>query len=114
MCKRWRPHPTTSSPSTRVRCRASSSTPGNAYDVSIRPGFGRRHPARHAARRECFHEGGNLEVPGEHALSVAGGMFIPPRRWVYYSLMINWLDGEGGDVPKWRARLSVLASRFSR
>jgi beta-lactamase class A len=48
----------------------------------------------------AFMKGGNLEVPGEHALSVAGGMFIPPRRWVYYSLMINWLDGEGGDVAQ--------------
>lgn len=44
----------------------------------------------------AFLKGGNVDSDGEHALSIAGGMFIPPRRWVYYSLMINWLDGEGG------------------
>jgi beta-lactamase class A len=46
----------------------------------------------------AFMKGGSIDVPGEHALSIAGGMFIPTRRWAYYSLMINWTDAEGGTV----------------
>jgi beta-lactamase class A len=48
----------------------------------------------------AFLKGGSLEVDGERAVSLAGGMFIPPRRWVYYSLIINWLDREGGELAE--------------
>ncbi|MCC8986906.1 MAG: class A beta-lactamase-related serine hydrolase [Candidatus Contendobacter sp.] len=48
----------------------------------------------------AFLKGGSIDFGGEHAFSVAGGMFIPPRRWVYYSLMTNWLDAEGGDTAE--------------
>lgn len=48
----------------------------------------------------AFMKGGSIDFGGEHALSIAGGMFIPPRRWVYYSLIINWLGGEGGEVAE--------------
>lgn len=46
----------------------------------------------------AFLKGGSIDFGGEHALSIAGGVFIPDHRWVYYSLMINWVDGEAGDV----------------
>jgi beta-lactamase class A len=46
----------------------------------------------------AFLKGGSLDLFDEHALSIAGGMFIPARRWVYYSLMINWVDGQGGTT----------------
>lgn len=48
----------------------------------------------------AFMKGGSIDFGKEHALSIAGGVFMPPRRWAYYSLMINWLDGDGGDVAE--------------
>jgi beta-lactamase class A len=58
-----------------------------------------------------FLKGGSIDFRDEHALSIAGGMFIPDRRWAdykqtlipdrrwaYYSFMINWVDGEAGTV----------------
>ncbi len=48
----------------------------------------------------AFMKGGSIDFGGQHGLSIAGGVFIPPRRWVYYSLMINWLDGQAGDVAE--------------
>lgn len=47
----------------------------------------------------AFMKRGSIDFGGEYALSIAGGMFIPPRRWVYYSLMINcggWRGRRGG------------------
>lgn len=46
----------------------------------------------------AFMKGGSIDFGGDHALSIAGGVFIPPRRWAYYSLMINWTDAQGGEV----------------
>lgn len=46
----------------------------------------------------AFMKGGSIDFVGEHALSIAGGVFIPSRRWAYYSLMINWTDAQGGEV----------------
>jgi beta-lactamase class A len=46
----------------------------------------------------AFMKGGSIDFGGEHALSIAGGVFIPPRRWAYYSLMLNWTDAQGGEV----------------
>jgi beta-lactamase class A len=49
----------------------------------------------------AFAKGGSIdtegEPEGEHAISLAGGAYIPDR-WVYFSLIINWTDGEGGVV----------------
>ncbi len=44
----------------------------------------------------AFHKSGSIDFRHEHALTLAGGVFIPDRRWVYYSFLINWVDGEGG------------------
>lgn len=60
----------------------------------------------------AFMKGGSIDFGGEHALSIAGGMFIPPRRWAYYSLMINWLDGEGGDVAEVQSPFASACKRI--
>jgi beta-lactamase class A len=36
-----------------------------------------------------YMKGGSLDAESEHALSIAGGAFIP-ERWVYFSLIVNW------------------------
>jgi beta-lactamase class A len=43
----------------------------------------------------AFLKGGSIDFSGEHALSLAGGMYVPDR-WVYFCLIINWTDAEGG------------------
>ena len=50
----------------------------------------------------AFLKGGNLDFRHEHALSLAGGAFIPEHRWVYYSFLINWVDDEGGTTSEVR------------
>lgn len=45
-----------------------------------------------------FLKGGSIDFNGEHALSLAGGMFVPRSRWVYFGMIINWTDAEGGTV----------------
>ena len=34
-------------------------------------------------------KGGSIDVPGFHALAIAGGMFFN-RRWVYFACILNW------------------------
>jgi beta-lactamase class A len=60
----------------------------------------------------AFMKGGSIDFGGEHTLSIAGGVFVPPRRWAYYSLMINWLDGEGGDVAEVQAPFTATCKRI--
>ena len=50
----------------------------------------------------AFLKGGNIDFRHEHVFSLAGGVFIPERRWVYYSFLINWVDGEGGTTSEVR------------
>jgi beta-lactamase class A len=45
----------------------------------------------------AFLKGGAIDFNRDHALSVAGGMYIPAR-WVYYSLIANWTDADGGST----------------
>ncbi len=47
----------------------------------------------------AFLKGGSIDFAPEHALSVAGGMWVP-KRWVYFSMMINWTDKEAGPVAE--------------
>ena len=47
----------------------------------------------------AFVKGGSIDFSGEHALSLAGGMYVPDR-WVYFSLIINWTDAEAGPVAE--------------
>lgn len=37
----------------------------------------------------AFLKGGNIDVPGFHAVCVAGGMFFD-QRWVFFAFTINW------------------------
>jgi beta-lactamase class A len=41
----------------------------------------------------AFAKGGSIDFEGDHALTFAGGMYLPDR-WVYYALLLNWTDAE--------------------
>jgi beta-lactamase class A len=45
-----------------------------------------------------FGKGGNVDTPGFHAYSFAGGMFFS-KRWVFFSYTINW-NAAGQHDPK--------------
>jgi beta-lactamase class A len=47
-----------------------------------------------------FSKGGSFDFRQEHALSLAGGVFIPRRRWAYFSVTCNWVDGEAGSAAE--------------
>jgi beta-lactamase class A len=42
-----------------------------------------------------FGKGGSIDFGGSHVLTFAGGMYVPDR-WVYFALLANWTDAEGG------------------
>jgi beta-lactamase class A len=42
-----------------------------------------------------FGKGGSIDFDESHVLTFAGGMYVPDR-WVYFALMLNWTDAEGG------------------
>ena len=61
-----------------------------------------------------FSKGGSFEFRQEHVLSLAGGVFIPRRRWAYFSVTCNWVDGEGGSTAEEKdAFLRILHNIFS-
>lgn len=43
-----------------------------------------------------FGKGGSIDFGGSHVLTFAGGLYVP-NRWVYFALLTNWTDAEGGD-----------------
>jgi beta-lactamase class A len=51
-----------------------------------------------------FGKGGNVDTPGFHAYSFAGGMFFS-ERWVFFSYTINWTSDKdvGGTIKEWQA-----------
>jgi beta-lactamase class A len=52
-----------------------------------------------------FGKGGNVDTPGFHAYSFAGGMFFS-KRWVFFSYTINWdapAEHDPATVKKWQA-----------
>src|SRR5262249_46475102 len=60
-----------------------------------------------------FSKGGSFEFRQEHVLSLAGGVFIPRRRWAYFSVTCNWVDGEGGSTAEEKdAFLRILHNIF--
>ena len=62
----------------------------------------------------AFHKSGSIDFRREHALTLAGGVFIPDRRWAYYSFLINWVDGEGGSTGEVRPLgIAVLRNIFA-
>ena len=42
-----------------------------------------------------FGKGGSIDFGGSHVLTFAGGLYVPDR-WVYFALLLNWTDAEGG------------------
>jgi beta-lactamase class A len=44
-----------------------------------------------------FLKGGSLDAFSDHVLSAAGGMYVA-QRWVYFAMIFNWSDAEGGSV----------------
>ena len=42
-------------------------------------------------------KGGSLDAFSDHVLSAAGGMYVA-QRWVYFAVILNWSDDEGGSV----------------
>jgi beta-lactamase class A len=44
-----------------------------------------------------FLKGGSLDAFSDHVLSAAGGMYVA-QRWVYFAVILNWSDAEGGTV----------------
>jgi beta-lactamase class A len=44
-----------------------------------------------------FVKGGSLDAFSDHVLSAAGGMYVA-QRWVYFAVILNWSDEEGGSV----------------
>jgi len=42
-----------------------------------------------------FGKGGSIDFNGSHVLTFAGGMYVPSR-WVYFALLLNWTDDQGG------------------
>jgi beta-lactamase class A len=47
----------------------------------------------------AFGKGGSIDFEPDHALSFAGGMYVS-KRWVYFSMIINWTDAEAGPVAE--------------
>jgi beta-lactamase class A len=41
-----------------------------------------------------FGKGGAISANGHHALTFAGGLYVPDR-WVYFALLLNWTDADG-------------------
>jgi beta-lactamase class A len=48
----------------------------------------------------AFMKGGSADFHDFHVISIAGGMFVPPDRWVYFGMIINWTDADGGPVDE--------------
>ena len=45
----------------------------------------------------AFLKGGSLDAFTDHVLSAAGGMYLA-QRWVYFAVILNWSNDEGGSV----------------
>ena len=42
-----------------------------------------------------FGKGGSIDFDGSHVLTFGGGVYVPDR-WVYFAMLLNWTDSEGG------------------
>ena len=56
----------------------------------------------------AFAKGGSIDVPGFHAVCVAGGMFFD-NRWVYFCLIINWYAPAETDTDTVSAFLAAAS-----
>jgi beta-lactamase class A len=60
----------------------------------------------------AFAKGGSIDVPGHHALCVAGGMFLS-NRWAYYCLIINWEAPAVADPETVNAYVAAVRQAFT-
>jgi hypothetical protein len=60
----------------------------------------------------AFVKGGSIDFNGEHALCLAGGVFLPARRWAYFGMTINWTDAEGGRVAEEGPRFAAVVNEI--
>jgi beta-lactamase class A len=60
----------------------------------------------------AFVKGGSIDFNGEHALCLAGGIFIPASRWAYFAMTINWTDREGGTVADQGPQFGAVATQI--
>jgi beta-lactamase class A len=44
----------------------------------------------------AYAKSGNADVPGFHARSIAGGLFVAGR-WIYFAFVLNWNAAEPDD-----------------
>ena len=44
----------------------------------------------------AYAKSGDADVPGFHARSIAGGLFVADR-WVYFAFVLNWYEAEADD-----------------
>ncbi|MDQ3694870.1 MAG: serine hydrolase [Chloroflexota bacterium] len=56
-----------------------------------------------------FGKGGSIDFDGSHVLNLAGGLYVPDR-WVYFALLLNWTDAEGGTSAEVRGP-AIAAAR---
>lgn len=59
-----------------------------------------------------FGKGGEIEASGQHALSFAGGMYVPDR-WIYFALLLNWTDGDGAAAEIEEAFIAAARHIFT-
>jgi beta-lactamase class A len=60
-----------------------------------------------------FGKGGSIDFSGSHVLTFAGGLYTADR-WVYFALLTNWLDAEGGHSLEERGpTIEVVRSIFT-
>jgi beta-lactamase class A len=57
----------------------------------------------------AFVKGGQIDVPGFHALCAPGGMFFD-NRWVFFCLTINWFAPAGTDPATVGAYLAASSN----
>ena len=59
-----------------------------------------------------FGKGGAISANGHHALTFAGGMYVPDR-WVYFALLLNWTDADGDAAEIQGAYIDAAHSVFT-
>lgn len=59
----------------------------------------------------AFLKGGSIDFDTDHALSMAGGMWVG-QRWVYFAFLINWTNDEAGIVAEVETPFLSVANRI--
>jgi beta-lactamase class A len=59
----------------------------------------------------AFMKAGSIDTGSQFALCLAGGLWIP-KRWVYFTMIVNWTDAEGGSFAEEAPRIARTAKRI--